>query len=175
MLKVKICGAENLKYIWRRSQFRPFATAYVDINKKVSTKVDEERDRCPSWDETLKIPLDGPIDDDTTLCVVIFDYRERGEEKRIGSASLKLKEVINDVKNGKPAKRTLKLKRIFGRSRGEVFVEVSIERPGASKIGKRVIRGLVIATALIYKMAYGLNVVRETLKDGPDILNLMAC
>ncbi|GKV31168.1 hypothetical protein SLEP1_g39892 [Rubroshorea leprosula] len=124
MLKVKICRAENLKYIWRGTPFRPRATAYVDRNKKFSTKVDEKRDRCPIWDETLKIPLDGPIDDDTTLCVVIFDARERGAKKRIGSASLKLKEVINEVGYDHLAKRTLKLKRIFGRSRGEVVVEL---------------------------------------------------
>ncbi|XVF53556.1 hypothetical protein PTKIN_Ptkin05aG0108300 [Pterospermum kingtungense] len=61
-----------------------------------STQVDEESDTCPSWDETLRILLYAPINDDTTL---FFDVIHVGYEENtkpfIGSAKLKLRDVLD--------------------------------------------------------------------------------
>lgn len=137
-VEVTITSAKDLKNVnWRHGPNRPYAVLWVDSNKKCSTKVDDEGDTCPVWDETLAIPLSGPVDDDTTLFIdIVHAGDEEGTKKLIGSAKLKLKDVINDVGLGERASLTLKLKRPSGRPHGKVDVKVAVREsrhapPGA--------------------------------------------
>ncbi|GLT35929.1 hypothetical protein SLA2020_103400 [Shorea laevis] len=173
-MEVTICGAENLKCAWHSSVLQPFAVAYVDKNEKFSTKAD--------LGKTLSIPLGAPIDDDTTLKVDMFDARNEDARSKIGSASLKLKEVVSHVGYGKHDQRTLQLKFITGRSHGDVLVDVLIEEPGiaepdgqppdgqppkkTSKFVEGAIRGLAVGAALNKdKIAETVKNIGEIVKD----------
>lgn len=136
-VEVTITSAKDLKNVnWRHGPNRPYAVLWVDPNKKCSTKVDDEGDTCPYWDETLAIPLLGPVDDDTTLFIdVVHAGNEEDTKKLIGSAKLKLKDVINDVGLGERASLTLKLKRPSGRPHGKVDVKVAVRESRYSPPG----------------------------------------
>ncbi|GLU24284.1 hypothetical protein SLE2022_402320 [Rubroshorea leprosula] len=182
MLKLKIYGAENLKRWSHRSVLQPFAVAYLDKNKKFSTEKAQEGDSCYIWSETqsetLSIPLVEPIDDDTTLKVRMYDARNDDAKSKIGSASLKLRQVVINVGYGEVDRRTLQLKFITGRSHGDVFVEVSIEKPAIAEPGGQppkktkkfvdgVKHGLLVGAGLNKeRIADGLRDMFETVKDG---------
>ncbi|XP_031256013.1 protein SRC2 homolog [Pistacia vera] len=130
-VEVTIFSAKDLKNVnWRNGPTRPYAVVWVDPNNKCSTKVDEEGDTCPFWDQRLVIPLPGPIDGDSTLYIdVVHAGNEEGTKKLIGSARLKLRDVLDDVGTSERVKHTLTLKRPSGRPQGKVEVKVTILEP----------------------------------------------
>ncbi|KAH7536701.1 WW domain-containing protein C11B10.08 [Ziziphus jujuba] len=131
-VEVKLSSAKDLKNVnWRNGALRPYAVLWVDPNNKCSTRVDGEGDTCPVWDETLLISLaPGPIDGDSTLYIdIVHAGSEPDTKPLIGSASLPLREVIDDVGLAEFANRTLKLKRPSGRPQGKLDVRVSVREP----------------------------------------------
>ncbi|XVF12535.1 hypothetical protein REPUB_Repub08aG0126700 [Reevesia pubescens] len=130
-IEVTLSSAEDLKNVnWRQGPIMPFVVVWVDPKNKCSTKIDEEGDTYPTWDETLVIPLPGPIDDDTTLFIdVVHAGSEEDTELLIGSAKLKLRGVLDDAGFGERHKKTLQLKRPSGRPQGKVDVKVLIREP----------------------------------------------
>ncbi|XP_022734459.1 protein SRC2-like [Durio zibethinus] len=130
-IEVTISSAKDLKNVnWRYGPLRPYVVVWVDPRNKCSTKVDEEGDTFPIWDETLFIPLPGSFNDDTTLFIdVVHAGSEEDTKSLIGSAKLKLREVINDAGFGERYKKTLHLKRPSGRPHGKVDVKVLIREP----------------------------------------------
>ncbi|KAF3432952.1 hypothetical protein FNV43_RR24054 [Rhamnella rubrinervis] len=130
-VEVKLCFAKDLKNVnWRHGPLRPYAVLWVDPKHKCSTRVDEGGDTCPNWDETVVLPLPGPVDDDSPLCIDIVHAGSESDTKPlIGSARLCLRDVLDDVGLGERSSRTLKLKRPSGRPQGKLEVEVSIRDP----------------------------------------------
>ncbi|XP_044507003.1 uncharacterized protein LOC123226540 [Mangifera indica] len=120
-VEVTISSAQDLKNVnWRYGPNRPYAVVWVDPNEKRSCKVDEDGDTCPHWGDILTIPLPGPVDSETTLFVdIVHAGKEEDTKKLIGSARLKLKEVLDEVRHA----RTLTLKRPSGRPQGKVDVK----------------------------------------------------
>ncbi|XP_028801911.1 protein SRC2-like [Neltuma alba] len=131
-VEVKIESAKNLKNVnWRHGPNRPYAVVWVDPKNKCSTKVDESGDTDAYWDETLRIPLpSGPIEDLTLYIDVVHAGSEEDTKPLIGSAKLKLDEVLQEVGIGDRATRSLTLKRPSGRPQGKVDVGVSIREIG---------------------------------------------
>lgn len=127
-VEITISSAKDLKNVnWRHGPIRPYAVVWIDPNNKSTTKVDEEGDICPYWDQTLILPLPAPIDDETALCIdIVHAGNEEGTKKLIGSAKLKIKEVLEEAGYGERIKRNLKLKRPSGRPHGKIDVTVSV-------------------------------------------------
>lgn len=130
-VEVIISSAKDLKNVnWRYGPIRPYVVVWVDPNYKCSTKVDDEGDTCPFWDERLTIPLPGPVDGETALFIdIVHAGDEEDTKKLIGSARLKLKEVIDEAGAGERVTRTLTLRRPSGRPHGKVEVKVTIIDP----------------------------------------------
>lgn len=130
-VEVIISSAKDLKNVnWRYGPIRSYAVVWVDPHYKSSTKVDEEGDTSPYWDERLTIPLPGPVDGETVLFVdIVHAGDEEDTKKLIGSARLKLKEVLDECGPGERATRTLTLRRPSGRPHGKVDVKVTIIDP----------------------------------------------
>ncbi|PON44164.1 C2 domain containing protein [Trema orientale] len=132
-VEVKLSAARDLKNVnWRYGPVKPYAVVWVDPKNKCSTRVDESSDTNPTWDETLVIPLPGRIEDEeySTLYIDVVHAGSEPDTKRlIGSAKLRLREIVDDVGSGQRATRTLQLKRPSGRPHGKVEVKVSIRDP----------------------------------------------
>jgi hypothetical protein len=130
-VEVKISSGRDLKNVnWRHGPIRPYAVVWVDPKNKSSSRVDEQGDTCPHWDDSLVIPLPGPVDDYSSLYIdIVHAGSEEGTKPLIGSARLKLTEVLDDVGFGERAQRTLQLKRPSGRPHGKVEVKVEIRQP----------------------------------------------
>ncbi|XP_022737788.1 protein SRC2 homolog [Durio zibethinus] len=130
-IEVTISSAKDLKNVnWRYGPIRPYVVLWVDPKNKSSTKVDKEGDTCPIWDETLVIPLPGPINDDTTLFIdVVHAGSEEDTKPLIGSVKMKLREVLEEAGFGESHMKTLRLKRPSGRPQGKVDVKVFIREP----------------------------------------------
>lgn len=129
---VTVSSAKDLKNVnWRYGPIRPYVVLWVDPKNKCSTKVDEEGDTRPIWDETLIIPLPaGPVDDDTVLFIdVVHAGSEENTKPLIGSGKIKLREVLDQVGFDVSHEKTLKLKRSSGRPQGKVDVTVLIREP----------------------------------------------
>ncbi|MED6171273.1 hypothetical protein PIB30_039264 [Stylosanthes scabra] len=130
-IELKLVSARGLKNVnWRYGPNRPYAVVWVDPSNKTTTRVDEEGDTDPNWDETLVIPLPPePVENLTLHVDVVHAGREEDTKPLIGSARLKLAEVLDDVGFGVPLSKTLKLKRPSGRPQGKVEVKVTIREP----------------------------------------------
>lgn len=131
-LEVTIISAKDLKNVnWRYGPNKPYAVVWVDPYKKVSTQVDQEGDTSPHWNETLIVPLPGGyVDEDATLFIdIVHAGDEEDTKKFIGSAKLKLNEVLQEAGVGEPITRSLKLKRKSGRPQGKLEVQVTIRQP----------------------------------------------
>lgn len=130
-VEVKLSSAKNLKNVnWRYGPNKPYAVVWVDPNKKSATNVDEFGDTEANWDQTLVIPLPlGRIEDYTLYVDVVHAGSENDTKPLIGSAKLKLSEVLEDVGIGERTSRSLKLKRPSGRPQGKVDVRVAIREP----------------------------------------------
>ncbi|KAB1204862.1 hypothetical protein CJ030_MR7G015293 [Morella rubra] len=132
-VEVKVLSARDLKNVnWRHGPLRPYAVVWVDPNKKSSTRIDDQGDTCPHWDETLVISVPGSIEEYSTLYIDIVHAGHAEEDVSkplVGSARLKLTEVLDDAGFGERAQRSLQLKRPSGRPHGKVDVKVEIRQP----------------------------------------------
>lgn len=133
-VEVTISSAKNIKNVnWRNGPNKPYAVVWIDPKYKFSTRVDEEDDTCPSWNQTFVIPLPPGNDDDYEDDKVYIDVVHAGGEENtkplIGSANLSLRDVIDDAGFGVPVEKTLKLKRPSGRPHGKLDVTVTVREP----------------------------------------------
>ncbi|XP_027358440.1 protein SRC2 homolog [Abrus precatorius] len=130
-LELKLSSARGLKNVnWRHGANRPYVVVWVDPANKLSSRVDENGDIDANWDETLVIPLPPkPLEDLTLYIDVVHAGSEEDTKPLIGSARLKLVEVLDDVGIGERASRSLTLKRPSGRPHGKVEVKVTIREP----------------------------------------------
>ncbi|TXG71038.1 hypothetical protein EZV62_005973 [Acer yangbiense] len=131
-VELVISAAKDLKNVnWRHGPIRPYAVVWVDPSRKQSTKADKEGDTCPHWDEKLVVAIPGPVvDEDSTLCIdIVHAGDEEDTKKLIGSARLKLIEVLEEAGLNEPLKRSLTLKRPSGRPHGKLDVKVTIREP----------------------------------------------
>lgn len=131
-VEITISSAKDIKNVnWRNGPNKPYAVVWVDPKYKSSTRVDGEGDTCPSWNETLVIPLppDNDDEDDKVYIDIVHAGREEDTKPLIGSAHLSLRDVIDDVGLGVPVVKTLKLKRPSGRPHGKIDVTVTVREP----------------------------------------------
>ncbi|KAK7330229.1 hypothetical protein VNO77_24417 [Canavalia gladiata] len=136
-LELKLTSARGLKNVnWRNGPNRPYVVVWVDSSNKLSTKVDEDGDIDANWDQTLIVPLPPkPLEDLTLHIDVVHAGSEEDTKPLIGSARLKLLDVVNDVGFGERASRTLTLKRPSGRPHGKIDVKVVIREPSYAAPG----------------------------------------
>ncbi|XP_010519178.1 PREDICTED: protein SRC2-like [Tarenaya hassleriana] len=130
-VEVTIASAKDIKNVnWRHGRNMPYAVVWVQQSNKFSTRVDEEGDTCPLWNEKLVIPLppEKPVDDDDNVLRVDIVHAdpEEGTKSLIGSARLRLRDVVNDSGVDFPTAKTLKLKRPSGRPHGKLDVTVTV-------------------------------------------------
>ncbi|KAJ8752908.1 hypothetical protein K2173_008643 [Erythroxylum novogranatense] len=132
-LEITVSSAKDLKNVnWRYGPLRPYAVLWVDRSSKCSTRVDDNGDTSPVWNDTVVIPLPpGPVEDQT-LYIDIVHVRSDSEEDTkplIGSAKLKLRDVIEEAGYGERLLRSLHLKRPSGRPHGKLEVKVAVKDP----------------------------------------------
>ncbi|KZV36471.1 hypothetical protein F511_15976 [Dorcoceras hygrometricum] len=129
-VEVTVTSAKDLKNVnWRHGKIRPYAVVWVDSKNKCSSRVDEEGDTSPFWDQKLTIAFDSPIEDSTLYLDIVHADAAEGTKPLIGSAKIPLREVVDDVGLGGHADRKLELKRPSGRPHGKVEVKVSVREP----------------------------------------------
>ncbi|GAB4826330.1 hypothetical protein Ancab_009196 [Ancistrocladus abbreviatus] len=126
-VEVTITSAKDLKNVnWRHGPLKPYAVVWVDPARKVSTRVDEEGDTSPYWDQTLRIPLYAPIEDSTLYIDIVHANAAEDTKPLIGSAWIPLRDVVDEAGIGGRVTRNLQLKRPSGRPHGKVNAEVSV-------------------------------------------------
>ncbi|KOM55136.1 hypothetical protein LR48_Vigan10g102800 [Vigna angularis] len=98
-LQLHLMSARGLKNVnWRHGANRPYAVVCVDPKNKFSTSVDEDGDTEATWDQTLVIPLPPePLENLTLHVDAVHAGSEEDTEPLIGSARLKLVEVLEEV------------------------------------------------------------------------------
>ncbi|KAJ8536797.1 hypothetical protein K7X08_035198 [Anisodus acutangulus] len=129
-VEVKISSAKDLKNVnWRYGRLKPYAVVWVDPKGKCSTKVDDNGDTSPYWDEKLVIPLYAPIEESTLYIDVVHANAPEGTKPLIGSGKIPLRDAVDSVGIGNLFERSLELKRPSGRPQGKVKVEVTIRDP----------------------------------------------
>lgn len=131
-VELKLSSARGLKNVnWRHGANRPYVVVWVDSSNKLSTHVDQNGDTDANWDQTLVVPLPAkPLEDQTLHIDVVHAVSEEEDTKPlIGSARLKLSEILDDGGMGERVGRTLTLKRPSGRPHGKVEVSVTIREP----------------------------------------------
>ncbi|TMW81717.1 hypothetical protein EJD97_008193 [Solanum chilense] len=130
-VEVKITSAKDLKNInWRYGPLKPYAVVWVDPNAKCSTKVDEDGDTSPYWNDKLVIPLYSPIDESVLYMDIVHAVgAEEDTKPLIGSAKIPLSEVVDEAGVDGEVERTLHLKRPSGRPQGKVQVQVTVRDP----------------------------------------------
>ncbi|KAL0718242.1 hypothetical protein Bca4012_067564 [Brassica carinata] len=131
-VEVTITSAKDIKNVnWRNGPNKPYAVVWIDPKYKYSTRVDEEDDTCPSWNQTFVIPLPPGNDgeDEKVYIDIVHAGGEENTKPLIGSAHLSLRDVIDDVGFGVPMAKTLKLKRPSGRPHGKLDVTVTVREP----------------------------------------------
>ncbi|KAG5100313.1 hypothetical protein JHK82_045365 [Glycine max] len=131
-LELKLASARGLKNVnWRHGPNRPYAVVWVDPRNKCSTRVDEDGDTEATWDQTLLIPLPPePLENLTLYVDAVHAGSEEDTEPLIGTARLKLVDILDEVGVGESVNRTLSLKRPSGRPQGKVDVNVVIRESG---------------------------------------------
>ncbi|CAK9176886.1 unnamed protein product [Ilex paraguariensis] len=129
-VEVTVTSAKDLKNVnWRHGQLKPYAVVWVDPKAKCSTRVDDEGDTNPFWDQTLVIPLNDSIEDSKLYIDVVHANAHEDTKPLIGSARLHLRDVVDDVGLGERSQRKLELKRPSGRPHGKFEVKVCIREP----------------------------------------------
>ncbi|KAL3653546.1 hypothetical protein CASFOL_003227 [Castilleja foliolosa] len=129
-VEVTVTSAKDLKNVnWRHGKLRPYAVVWVDPNSKCSTRVDEEGDTTPYWDDKLTIPFDSPIEDSTLHIDIVQADAAEDTKPLIGSGKIHLRDVVDDVGLGSLAEKKLDLKRPSGRPQGKLEVRVSVRAP----------------------------------------------
>ncbi|XP_047326634.1 protein SRC2-like [Impatiens glandulifera] len=122
-IEVTVISAKDLKNVnWRHGRVKPYVVIWVDPKNKCTTRVDEEGDTCPYWDQTITIPLTAPIDETTLYIDIVHAGAEQDTKPLIGSAKLPLhRDFFNDPEQ---AIRKLDLKRPSGRPQGKIEISV---------------------------------------------------
>ncbi|KAK4431466.1 hypothetical protein Salat_0908700 [Sesamum alatum] len=129
-VEVTVTSAKDLKNVnWRHGSLKPYAVVWVDPKNKCSTRVDEDGDTSPYWEEKLVIPFNSPIEDSTLHIDIVHANAAEDTKPLIGSAKLPLRDVVDDVGLGGRVERKLELKRPSGRPQGKVQVSVSVREP----------------------------------------------
>jgi len=129
-VEVTITSAKDLKNVnWRHGPIKPYAVVWVDPKSKVSTKVDDEGDTCPYWNQTLVIPLYAPIEDSTLYIDIVHANAAEDTKPLIGSARLPLRDVVDEVGLSERLQRKLDLKRPSGRPHGKIDIKVAVREP----------------------------------------------
>jgi hypothetical protein len=130
--EIILSSARGLKNVnWRNGSNKPYGVVWIDPKNKFSTKVDENGDTEANWDQTLIIPLPPqPIEDLSLYIDIVHAGSEPDTKPLIGSAKLKLVEILDDVGIGERTSRSLTLKRPSGRPQGKLDVKVTIREPG---------------------------------------------
>ncbi|KFK27692.1 hypothetical protein AALP_AA8G416000 [Arabis alpina] len=134
-VEITITSAKDIKNVnWRNGPNKPYAVVWIDPRYKSSTRVDDDGDTCPTWNETLVIPLPPPDnnndeDDNKIYIDIVHAGREEDTKPLIGSAKLSLRDVIEEAGLGVPVVKTLKLKRPSGRPHGKLEVTVTVREP----------------------------------------------
>ncbi|ERM94975.1 hypothetical protein AMTR_s00009p00221820 [Amborella trichopoda] len=117
-LEVTVVSAKDLHNVnWRHGDIKPYVAAWVDPNLKSSTRVGYK----------LTLPLRDRPEDSTLRINVVHGSGEAETKQLIGSATLPLREVIEDAGFDHRFSKTLKLKRLSGRLQGEIQVEIAIQ------------------------------------------------
>ncbi|GMH19640.1 hypothetical protein Nepgr_021481 [Nepenthes gracilis] len=123
-IEVTITSAKDLKNVnWRHGSLKPYAVVWVDPARKSTTRVDDEGDTCPYWDQKLVIPLNAPPEDAFLYIDVVHANAAEDTKPLIGSARLPLRDVVAD---GGRTSRKLQLVRPSGRPHGRIDVDVSV-------------------------------------------------
>ncbi|KAL9270061.1 hypothetical protein AKJ16_DCAP09606, partial [Drosera capensis] len=100
-LEVTITSAKDLKNVnWRHGPLRPYVVVWVDPARKLTTRVDEEGDAFPQWDQTLIVPLNAPPSDSTLYFDVVHAGAKDDVKPLIGSVRLPLRDVLDDPRGG---------------------------------------------------------------------------
>ncbi|CAA2996793.1 SRC2 homolog [Olea europaea subsp. europaea] len=129
-VEVTISSAKDLKNVnWRHGKLKPYAVVWVDPKAKCSTRVDEEGDTCPYWDEKIVIPFNTPVEESTLHVDIVHADTVEDTKPLIGSAKLPLREVVDDVGFGSRLEKKLELKRPSGRPQGKLEVNVIVREP----------------------------------------------
>lgn len=129
-VEVTIKSARDLKNVnWRYGRLKPYAVVWVDARNKSSSRVDDEGDTNPYWDQTLVIPFNSPIEDSTLYIDIVHVKADEDIKPLIGSARLRLRDVVDGVGLRERESRNLELKRPSGRPHGKVEVTVAVREP----------------------------------------------
>ncbi|KAL6541562.1 hypothetical protein OROGR_011048 [Orobanche gracilis] len=129
-VEITVTSAKDLKNVnWRHGKLKPYAVVWVDPNSKRSTRADEEGDTSPRWDDKLIIPFDSPIEDSKLYIDIVHADADEDTKPLIGSARIHLRDVVDEVGQGRLSERKLELRRPSGRPQGKVEVVVSVREP----------------------------------------------
>ncbi|GLJ42097.1 hypothetical protein SUGI_0871710 [Cryptomeria japonica] len=122
-----LISAKDLKNVnWRYGDLRPYAVVWVDPGNKISTQVDPEGDMKPSWNEKLTIPVTGPLEDAELTIEIVHEKASELTKPLIGTARVRLTEILDEVGFDQRQERTLKLKRPSGRPQGKLDIAVCL-------------------------------------------------
>ncbi|GLJ42093.1 hypothetical protein SUGI_0871670 [Cryptomeria japonica] len=120
-------SAKDLKNVnWRYGDLRPYAVVWVDPDNKVSSQVDREGDTKPSWNEKLTIPINRPLQDAELTIEIIHEKASEQTKPLIGTARVRLSEILDEVGFDQRQERTLKLKRPSGRPQGKLEIAICL-------------------------------------------------
>lgn len=137
-VEVTVISGKNLKNVnWRDGDLHPYVVLWVDPAAKSSTKVavdgEEGSGEDPFWDEKLTIPVPpgGSLSADGVALSVDVVHANAGKDTKplVGSATVPLAEIVDEVGIGGKASRTLKLKRPSGRPQGRLEVKIAVREP----------------------------------------------
>ncbi|THF95605.1 uncharacterized protein LOC114318552 [Camellia sinensis] len=122
-MEVTVTSAKDLKNVnWRYGRLKPYAVVWIEPNNKCSTRVDDDGDIYPYWDQKLIIPFISPIQDSTFHLDLVHANAKDDTKPLIGSARLPLR----DVGFGERATHNLDLKRPSGRPHGTVQLKICL-------------------------------------------------
>ncbi|XP_074586660.1 uncharacterized protein LOC141842350 [Curcuma longa] len=135
-VELTVASGRNLKNVnWRNGDLRPYVVAWIDPAAKCSTRVATAGDEDdPIWDEKLTLPLPPgvPLEDAALYLDVVHAGGGEGVKPLVGSARLRLVEVLDEVGVGAKLTKKLKLKRPSGRPQGKLEVTVTVKEPARS-------------------------------------------
>jgi len=127
-VELTVLSARDLKNVnWRYGDLRPYAVAWVDPDIKVSTRVDQDGDTNPSWDEKLTIPVGNrPLEDAELTIEIVHEKPSELTKPLVGTARIPLSQVLDEVGFEEKLERTLKLKRPSGRPQGKLVILIGL-------------------------------------------------
>ncbi|GLJ42100.1 hypothetical protein SUGI_0871800 [Cryptomeria japonica] len=122
-----VISAEDLKNVnWQYGDLRPCAVACVDPYVKYLTQVDPEGDTKFSWNERLFIPVTKPLQDAELTIDIVHDKPSELTKPLVGTARVRLSEILDEVGFEQRQERTLKLKRPSGRPQGKLEIAICV-------------------------------------------------